>query len=104
LFISALSYSNIYYILRKHYSHKNLISILKDLEAIIKTAPVTDQIIHKALHSNFKDFEDAVQYYTAISNKKMEVIVTRNGKDFLNSEIQVLTPDEALKIMQSGNR
>jgi predicted nucleic acid-binding protein len=54
------------------------------------------------MKSNFKDFEDAIQYYTALSNKKMDAIVTLNGKDFKNSDLAVLTPLEALSVIENG--
>lgn len=81
-----------------------LMSLLKELEAILKTINVTDQIISKSLRSDFRDFEDAIQYYTAISSKRIECIVTRNGKDYQLSELSVLTPDEALNIIEGKNR
>ncbi len=102
LFISALSYANIYYVLRKDYSHKEMIAILKDLEAIFKTLDVTEQVISKALHSDFKDFEDSIQYNSALANKRIGAIVTRNGKDYKKSEIAILTPEEALRIIESA--
>lgn len=96
LFISALSYSNIYYIIKKTCSYKEMISLLRDLEGLTETLDVTKQIISQSLNSDFKNFEDAVQYHTAISNKKITGIVTRNVKDYKNSELIVLTPDEML--------
>ena len=103
LFISALSYANIYYIIRKTCSHKEMLMTLKDLETLIETIDVTKQIISKSLHSDFKDFEDSIQYYTALSNKKINAIVTRNGKDFKKSDLAILTPEEALSIIESGS-
>ena len=49
-----------------------------------------DKIIDLSLNSNFKDFEDAIQYYTAIENN-MDIIITRNLKDFKLSKIPVMT-------------
>ncbi|MFM7106548.1 MAG: type II toxin-antitoxin system VapC family toxin [Flavobacteriales bacterium] len=57
LFISSLTYANIYHIIRKSCTHKELISTLRDLESIIETVDVTKQIISKSLQSEFKDFE-----------------------------------------------
>ena len=101
LFISALSYSNIYYIIRKTTTHRKLISVLEDLENITETLDVSRKIIGMALKSDFKDFEDAIQYETAASNKKVDAIVTRDPKGYQNSKITVLTPDEALTIVLS---
>ncbi|MES1221710.1 MAG: PIN domain-containing protein [Bacteroidota bacterium] len=102
IYISALSYSNIYYILRKTCSHKQMISLLKDIQAISTTIDVTAGIISNALDSGLKDFEDAIQLNTARSNKKIQAIVTRDPKGFRNSDISVLTPEEALSIIESS--
>ncbi|MFN5418293.1 MAG: type II toxin-antitoxin system VapC family toxin [Flavobacteriia bacterium] len=96
LYISSLSYNKIYYILNKQISHKATIAILKDLEELIETLDVSSKEIKKSLYSEFSDFEDAIQYYSALSNKKIDVIITRNPKDFKKSELLVMTPEEAL--------
>ena len=102
IYISALSYSNIYYILRKICSHKEMISLLKDIQAISSTLDVTESIITAAMDSGLKDFEDAIQLNTALSNKKIQAIVTRDPKGFKNSTISILTPEEAVKIIESA--
>lgn len=102
IYISALSYSNIYYILHKSCSHKEMISLLKDIRAISTTMDVTEEIIGKAIESGLKDFEDAIQLNTALSNKKIQAIVTRDIKGFKNNDISVLTPKEALSIIESA--
>lgn len=100
IFISSLSYSNIFYVVKKAIGHKELIVILRELESMTETVDVTKSIIKSSLSSNFKDFEDAIQYYTAISNKKTTAIVTRDIRDFKNSALAVLTPDEALSLIE----
>ena len=102
LFISALSYSNIYYVIKKNCSHKEMLLVLRDLEAITETLDVTKQIISKSLNSDFKDFEDSIQYYTAVSNKKIDAIITRNAKDYKKSELVVLTPEEVLSAIENS--
>ena len=54
-------------------------------------------VIEKALNSGFKDFEDALQHFAAINYGEIEVIVTRNVKDYKKSEIGVLTPESFVK-------
>lgn len=102
IYLSALSYSNIYYIVRKLCSHKELLSILRGLESMTSTLDVTGQIISNALNASLKDFEDSIQFYTALSNKKIEAIVTRNPRDFKNNDISVFTPEEALRIIETA--
>ena len=53
-------------------------------------------MILAALNSNFKDFEDAIQYHTALENE-LDLIITRNKKDFKTSALPVLTAKEYLK-------
>ncbi len=50
-------------------------------------------IVQQAIHSSFQDFEDALQYYSAL-RIKADVIITRNGKDFTESTIPVMTAAE----------
>ena len=54
-------------------------------------------VILKALNSNFKDFEDALQNYSAELNGQVDLIVTRNVKDFKHSSLGVMTPGNYLK-------
>ncbi|WP_162344277.1 type II toxin-antitoxin system VapC family toxin [Cyclobacterium salsum] len=97
LFISAVSINNIYYIVRKYLDHKRAILIIEELTAMIQIAGTTRNEIIQALKNNFKDFEDSVQYSTALSIEGIEAILTRNVKDYLNSEIAVFTPENYLK-------
>ena len=64
------------------------------------TMDVTGDIINKAIEFRLKDFEDAIQLNTALSNKKIQAMVTRDIKGFKNSDIS-LTPEEALGIGES---
>lgn len=103
IYISALSYSNIYYILRKICGHKEMIALLRDLKSITTTMSITQEIIHEAIESGMKDFEDAIQLNTAISNKKIQAIVTRDVKGFKDAGLAVLTPEEALRLVEGIN-
>ena len=94
---SSLSFSNIYYVLRKYASHQRVVSRLKELPELLHILSVDDTIIKNALQSGFKDFEDAIQYQTALSNPDIELIVTRNIKDYKQAELPVMTPGTFLK-------
>ena len=54
---------------------------------------VDSDIVKSALTSDFKDFEDGIQNYSAV-NSNIEIIVTRNPKDFSNSELKLYEPSE----------
>jgi len=70
LFISALSYWNIYYIIKKSNSHENAIEILKELSNYITAINVGQEIITLSINSSFNDFEDSIQYHSAIARGK----------------------------------
>jgi len=97
-FVTPVIISNSYYILRRTAQHDKVISKLKQLLSITDVLNMNKQIIENALNSDFKDFEDALQNFAAVSNGDIDVIVTRNVKDFKKSEIAVLTPESFLKL------
>jgi predicted nucleic acid-binding protein len=96
-YASALSYSNIYYVLRNHASHKKVITMLNELADLVGILKVDDDIIKASLASDFKDFEDAIQHYTAQEYKRIDVIITRNIKDYKKSALPVMTPETFIK-------
>jgi predicted nucleic acid-binding protein len=97
-YTSSIIFTNTYYIQRKFIGHDMSISFLKNLRTLLTVLNVDDIIIEKALESEFNDFEDAVQYFTAMKNN-MDCIVTRNVNDYAKSMIPVYTPAELLKII-----
>lgn len=66
--ISSLSYANVYYIVRRYLGHDKTIESLKALSDYVTILPVTEKVIRQALSSEFNDFEDAIQYYSAIQD------------------------------------
>ncbi len=99
LYVSAVSYNNIYYILRQQHTHTQCLKILISLHEWTEILDTTKEIIDKSLHSGFNDFEDAIQNTTAISKNNMRCIVTRNTKDYKKSRLPIMTPGEALKLI-----
>ena len=96
LIVSALSYSTIFYILSKYENPKIVKEKLRKFKIISDTSDLTGKIIEKGLSSNFSDFEDALQYHCAIK-ADCNILITRNGKDFKESEIPVMTAEEYVK-------
>ena len=90
---STLVIANIYYHLKKFFGHQLAISFITDLLTQINLLNTTKESILKALNSDFKDFEDAIQYFCALENG-IDCIITRNKKDFSYSHIPVYTPTE----------
>lgn len=98
---SSLTFSNLYYILRKIETHNKVISKLDSLSKILSILKVDEQTIKRAINSGFLDFEDSIQYYSAQDYKKISVIITRNIRDYKNSEIPVMTPGDYLKTVST---
>jgi len=96
-YISPLTFSNCYYILRKLASHNKVIKNLQKLLLITNITSISKQDVVLALNSNFTDLEDALQHFSAISHSKIDVILTRNLRDYKNSEVPVMTPETYLK-------
>lgn len=96
LYTSSISIINTNYILSKILSEKEAREILRKFRILVKVLSCDEKIIDLGLNSSFKDYEDAVQYFTAIENQ-MDGILTRNVKDFKSSKIPVMTPEEFLK-------
>jgi predicted nucleic acid-binding protein len=96
-YVSSLTFSNLYYVLRKFESHNKVLSKLDILSNMVSILKVEEHTIKNALVSGLPDFEDSIQYFCAIDNKKIDVIITRNTKDYKKSEIPVMTPGDYLK-------
>ena len=71
------------------------ILLFEKLRNLTETTAVDKQIVDKALVSDFDDLEDAMQYYSAVS-AKVDIVLTRNKKDFVEANVPVMTPDEFL--------
>ena len=103
-FTTPVIISNVYYLLRKTAKHDIIIEKLKQLLTIIEIIKMDKNAVINALNSNFKDFEDALQNFSAIDNGSISVILTRNIKDFKTSELAVLTPETYLKGKAVSNK
>lgn len=93
---TGLVFSNAYYVLRKLGTHKKVIEKLTQLARIIEIIGLSKDAVIQALGSDFSDFEDALQHFAALV-EGVKVIITRNTKDYKNSQLAVLTPDQYLK-------
>ena len=94
LFTSSHSIATTHYLLKKYLEEKNLRDVLYNLLDYVTVIAVDTDVLKKGLRSKHKDFEDSIQILCASSVEKIDCIVTRNIKDFRDSEILVLTPDE----------
>ena len=100
LFISALTIANTHYILSARMKKKaEAKKILRRFKTLVEVLPLDAKVIDWALESEFKDFEDGLQYYTAIQND-VRILVTRNLKDFKPAQITVMTAAEYLRTLE----
>ena len=97
-FISGHAVTNIFYILRRQIGSESARKLIENLLQHIQIASVTNQVIHQALQSPIKDFEDAVTSAAAMS-AGLEIIVTRNKADFVASLVPAMLPEEFFKML-----
>ena len=97
LFIATITVPTLAYVMKGTAEEKkdNLKQFLKNIT--ILDSPATD--VKFAFRSNFKDIEDGMQYSCAISNN-CDLIITRDMKDFKESEIMVMTPRQFLNVIE----
>lgn len=96
-FVTSVIIRNVYYLLRQTATHEKVIEKITQLITITEVLITDKDVILKALNSNFKDFEDALQNYSAELNGQIDVIITRNTKDFKNSSLGVMSPENYIK-------
>ena len=94
-YVSGHAVTNIFYILRRQIGNLAAREMLSRLLQHIQVASVTDEIIRQALQTSITDFEDAVTSAAAVA-AELEVIVTRNTSDFVNSPVVAMLPEEFL--------
>lgn len=92
LLVSPMTFSTASFLLRKHGS-EGVRNLLSNLRQLVSVTISDERTVDDSIASQFKDFEDAMQYYTAL-NAKAEIIITRNGKDFTASNLPVMTATE----------
>ena len=97
LYTTAVALANVFYILRKKYRTEKSIETLKKLRLIMKILPLTEKTVDETLISKFKDFEDGLQYFSAKENN-IQVIITKNVKDYKEKDILIQTAEEYITI------
>ena len=92
-YTSPVVIANVFYIITKHFNKEKAYKSLIKIKSLIKVLNCGDSEIELALSAEFSDFEDSIQYYTALNNK-IDFIITRNVKDYKHANMNVLTPLE----------
>ena len=96
-YTSPLIFANLHYLLKKLTSNTAALKSLRKLKTLINILPVDERIIEQALNSEFNDFKDAIQYFTAVNNG-VNHLLTRNKVDYKRSKIEISTSEEFLKM------
>jgi predicted nucleic acid-binding protein len=99
-FVSPLIFANLFYIVRKLESSKFAIQVLTRLKAILHVLTINDKIVKLALSSGFKDFEDAIQFYSALE-ANLEYLITGNKADYKKTGIIICNAREYLALRSS---
>ena len=94
LYISPMTYATASYLLRRH-GAEGVKQLLSNFRQLSRVSTANEQTVDASLASRFDDFEDALQYYSAVKCNA-DVIITRNCGDFKYSRIPVMEPSEYL--------
>jgi len=94
-FVSAVSFTNVFYIVRKLMSRSVAVKATRQLTNVFSIAACNENVIQEALDLDLKDFEDAVQLVSAVHTRSVSLI-TRNPSHFPVDLIPILTPAEFL--------
>ena len=95
VYTSPSSISNVFYVLAKYENSKTALEKIRKFKLLCSMSVMDDEVVEKAIHSNFKDFEDAMQYFSALASN-CNIIITRNEKDFKNAMIPVMNAESYL--------
>jgi predicted nucleic acid-binding protein len=89
LLISDLSIANIKYITRKEIPTEEFYNLIQIFRPIFTIVPLGAEVIDKAISLRASDFEDALQYFSAVQ-AEADCLVTRNIKDYGFANMEVL--------------
>ncbi|UOE40865.1 PIN domain-containing protein [Chryseobacterium suipulveris] len=99
IFTTSNTISTSYYLLSKYESPKAALEKIRKFKVLCSVSAMSDEVIDKAIASDFKDVEDAIQYFSAIATH-CDLIITRNGKDFKNALIPVMNAESFLQTLK----
>lgn len=100
IFTSSISYSNAYYLLCKYENKKSALEKIRKFKLLCNVSITNDEVVEKSINSDFTDFEDALQYFSALATG-CRLIITRNEKDFKNAMIPVMNAESYLQTLKT---
>jgi len=98
--ISVISFNNIYYVVRRASNRKSADRSLHLLRGVFTPIPLTVQILNQAIDARSHDFEDAIQFHSAI-HAEVDCLITRDGDHFPATDLPVLSPTAFLASLAS---
>lgn len=99
IFTTTTSITNAFYILSKFEGQKTAWEKVRKFKLICGISVTDDEVMEKALNSDFKDLEDALQYFSAVATN-CDLLITRNEKDFKNALIPVMNAESFLQALR----
>ena len=94
-YLCANSFPTLFYILAKELKRDKAMRVLEKVRIVFRVATVDEKVIDLSLASDFKDFEDAVQCYSAVT-AKVDCLITRNKTNYVTNILSIMTPEEFL--------
>lgn len=99
IYVSAVSMATAYYVLAKYENKKAALGKVRKFKVLCEISLMNNEVFEKALNAQFDDFEDALQYFSAVENR-CDLIITRNEKDFKTALIPVMNPENYLQALR----
>ncbi len=99
IYTSPTSISNTFYLLSKFENTKIALEKIRKFIVLCSISIMDDEVVEKSINSDFRDFEDAMQYFSALASK-CDLIITRNEKDFKNALIPVMNGESYLETLK----
>lgn len=94
IFVSGLTFSNLYYLLRKVHGSRKTVKRLHEMRKLVAVSPINSDIVDQSFDSSWTDFEDALQYHSALKAGS-DLLVTRNLSDYKKADqILIIEPGE----------
>ncbi|SHN93556.1 PIN domain protein [Bathymodiolus heckerae thiotrophic gill symbiont] len=98
-YLCATTITTLDYLLLKALNKRESRAGIRKLLSLFKISDVNSTVLDLSVNSDFSDFEDAVQYFSGVCSE-VDALVTRNTKDYKNTELPIYIPDELLQIIR----
>ena len=101
LYVASLSFSHVFYTLRKQFGAWPAREALRKLAKLVRVVAVDEEVVQDALESDFTDVEDAMQYFAALAMPTLTALVTGDAKGFPAGSIMIMSPKEAQMLLSN---